>query len=128
MPHRNRTSLARRSLFLGATLALAAGPSSETATANEYLQQYFDRSDTITVAPGDATDTNKAVHAITRWPRASREDRWLSDGEVTRRATVRYQNNKVTPPRTLSGRAGESNDVPQAADVVEPSVSAPKNE
>jgi hypothetical protein len=84
------------------------------AGGNEYFDEYLARRDTITVAPGNATDTNKAVQSFTRWPRASREDRWLSDGEVARRAAVRYRTNKVTLPRTLSN-TGE-NTVPQAAE------------
>lgn len=124
---RNRHSFARWMGLTGAAVA-AAIASAGAARANEYLMQYFERSDTITVAPGDATDTNKAVQAITRWPRASREDHWLSDGEVARRATVRYRTNKVTPPKTLSGKSGEGNDLPQTADTPEPSEGAKARE
>ena len=113
MPQRNSYAFARALpiagglLFVGVALPTAAA-------SNEYFLEYLRRSDTISVAPGNATDTNKAVQSITRWPQASREDRWLSDGEVARRAIARYRANRVTPPRTLSSQ-GE-NSVPQAAD------------
>lgn len=110
-------------MLFGGIVAAVSAPSA----AHDYFMEYFDRSDTITVAPGNATDTNKAVQSITRWPRASREDRWLSDGEVARRATVRYQTNKVTPPRTLSGNAGESGgELAPTADTPEPSANGGK--
>lgn len=116
----NHRQLARISKFGGLAIAALGFATISPAGANEYWEQYFERSDTITVAPGDATDTNKAVQMITRWPRASRQDRWLSDGEVARRATVRYRTNRVTKPKTLTGKA--TNDMPDAADVPEPSA------
>ncbi|MBA4130219.1 MAG: hypothetical protein C0519_02220 [Hyphomicrobium sp.] len=64
-------------------------------------RQYLDRSDTITAGVADATDTNKAVQTITRWPAESRYDRWNSDGERARVAIERYKTRTVTEPKQL---------------------------
>ncbi len=102
--------------LLAATLALAlTSTSTTTANGNDYL----DRSDTITHGLGDAIETNKAIQTITRWPKASRQDRWLSDGERARTAIARYRANKVIAPRTLSGKvngaSAEAAPVPEVA-------------
>jgi len=96
---------------LAAALALA------TATAGTAgCQEYLERSDTITLGVADATETNKAVQSITRWPRASHQDRWVSDGERARTAIVRYRTGKAIAPKTLSNKPGASSDMPVAAD------------
>ncbi len=64
-------------------------------------RQYLDRGDTITAGVADATDTNKAVQTITRWPAESRYDRWNSDGERARVAVERYRTRTVTEPKQL---------------------------
>ncbi|MEQ1672640.1 MAG: hypothetical protein ABL893_17445, partial [Hyphomicrobium sp.] len=90
--------------------------------------EYLARRDTITLGAGDATETNKAVQAITRWPAASRHDRWTSDGARARTAIARYRAGKVIAPKTLSGKAGAvSESAPATPDVpVEAGSTAPK--
>jgi ABC-type uncharacterized transport system auxiliary subunit len=87
----------------GLTVAALAAAATVTGGCDEYL----DRSDTITLGVADATDHNKAVHTITRWPKEARQDRWLTDGERVRSSIARYRANKVTPPKTLSGKVGD---------------------
>lgn len=78
------------------------------ASAAGGCDDYLDRSDTITLGVGDATDGNKAIQTINRWPDASRQDRWRSDGERARSAIARYRLNKVTPPKALTNKVGET--------------------
>ena len=59
---------------------------------------YLDRSNSVTLGVADATDTNKAVQTINRWPPAARNDRWESDGERARIAVERYRERKVPDP------------------------------
>ncbi|NOT71480.1 MAG: hypothetical protein HOP09_09430 [Hyphomicrobium sp.] len=124
MFHRNSAPRLRAPILaaMGAIVfsAVAAG----TAGCNEYL----DRRDTITLGAGDATETNKAVQTITRWPAASSQDRWTSDGERARTAIARYRAGKVIAPKTLSGKAGAvSESAPATPDVpVEAGSTAPK--
>lgn len=75
-------------------------------------RQYLDRGDTITAGVADATDTNKAVQTITRWPPESRYDRWGSDGERARVAIDRYKTRTVTEPRQLDKDSTEMAPVP----------------
>jgi ABC-type uncharacterized transport system auxiliary subunit len=92
-------------------MMLQNSPSSRKAAASLLLamaafslsgcRQYLDRSDTITAGVADATDTNKAVQTITRWPAESRYDRWNSDGERARVAIERYKTRTVTEPKQL---------------------------
>jgi hypothetical protein len=77
---------------------------------------YLDRSDTITSGVADATETNKAVQSITRWPRASRYDRWVTDGERARTAIVRYKTGRAIPPRTLSSKVDADTTPPPPPD------------
>jgi hypothetical protein len=69
-------------------------------------QEYLERSDTMTLGVADATETNKAIQTITRWPKASRQDRWVSDGQRANAAMVRYHAGKAAAPKGLSGKAG----------------------
>jgi hypothetical protein len=75
-------------------------------------RQYLDRGDTITAGVADATDTNKAVQTITRWPAESRHDRWSSDGERARVAIERYRTRTVTEPKQLDAEAVDSAPAP----------------
>lgn len=98
--------------------AIAAATLVITASGLGGCNDYLDRSDTITLGVADATEHNKAVQTITRWPKAARQDRWLTDGERSRTAIARYRANKVTPPRTLSGKvAGGISDMAPVADM-----------
>lgn len=110
MPRQNRTAPTARSRSASMLIAIAL------TAALGGCQEYLDRSDTITLGVADATENNKAVHTITRWPKASRHDRWRTDGERSRTAIARYRANKVIPPRTLSGKVGAgSSEAPVAA-------------
>jgi hypothetical protein len=111
MLRQNSTPTPSLVLQFAITLALLV-MSVGTGVCHEYL----DRSDTITSGVADATETNKAVQTITRWPRASRQDRWVSDGERARTAIVRYKTGKAIPPRTLSNKTGTATEMPVAAD------------
>lgn len=96
---RSRTAVGRIKVGIALTLAaLAAGG----------CREYLDRSDTITLGVADATDNNKAVQTITRWPEAARHDRWQSDGERARIAIERYRQRNVTEPNTLETKPADS--------------------
>jgi hypothetical protein len=69
-------------------------------------QEYLERSDTMTLGVADATETNKAIQTITRWPRVSRQDRWVSDGQRANAAMVRYRAGKAAAPKGLGGKSG----------------------
>lgn len=56
---------------------------------------YLERRDTITLGVGDSVSVNKATQTINRWPRAARQDRWVSDGERARIAVSRYRRRAV---------------------------------
>lgn len=75
-------------------------------------RQYLDRGDTITAGVADATDTNKAVQTITRWPAESRYDRWNSDGERARVAIERYKTRTVTEPKQLDAESADAAPTP----------------
>lgn len=79
-------------------------------------QEYLERSDTMTLGVADATETNKAIQTITRWPKASRQDRWVSDGQRANAAMVRYHAGKATAPKGLSGKSGAAAGDASAAD------------
>ena len=84
-------------------------------TGNGFCQDYLERRDTITLGVGDATETNKAIQTITRWPKASRQDRWVSDGQRASAAMVRYHAGKAAAPKALSGKsAAAAGDAPAA--------------
>lgn len=104
----SRNSSPRRKALAYALLAIAANGVSG-------CRQYLDRSDTITAGVADATDTNKAVQTITRWPAESRYDRWESDGERARVAIDRYKTRTVTEPRQLDKDSTEVNATPAVA-------------
>ncbi len=112
MRRRNSTANRRAVLSAAALVMAAAG----TGGCDDYL----DRSDTITLGVGDATAHNEAVQTINRWPKEARQDRWLTDGERVRSAIARYRANKVTPPKTLSGKVGDA--VTEAAPVADTTV------
>lgn len=112
MPRRNKPQQRSSACAVAAWTTLAA-----IASGLGGCQEYFDRSDTITLGVADASETNKAVQTITRWPNAARKDRWLSDGERSRTAIARYRANKVVQPKTLSGKAaGGGGDAPMVPD------------
>lgn len=85
-------------------------------TGNGFCQGYLERSDAITRGGGDATATNKAIRTITRWPKASRQDRWVSDGQRASAAMVRYHAGKAVVPKGLSGKSGAAAGDAPAAD------------
>jgi hypothetical protein len=85
-------------------------------------QEYLERSDTMTLGVADATETNKAIQTITRWPKASRRDRWVSDGQRANAAMVRYHAGKAAPPKGLSGKSGAAAGDAPAADAAAPSA------
>lgn len=75
---------------------------------------YLERRDTITLGVGDAVSVNKATQTINRWPRAAREDRWVSDGERARIAVSRYRRRAVPElPGLGSGGSAATADPPE---------------
>jgi hypothetical protein len=79
-------------------------------------REYLERSDTITLGVADATETNKAIQTFTRWPRASRQDRWVSDGQRANATMVRYHAGKAAAPKGQSGKSGAATSDAPAAD------------
>ena len=61
------------------------------AAALAGCESYLDRRDTVTRGAGDAIAFNKATQTIDRWPKASKEDAWQTDGERTRISIDRYR-------------------------------------
>lgn len=107
-------------------VAIGAIALSAIAVGTSGCNQYLDRADTITLGVADATETNKAVQTITRWPNASRQDRWTSDGERARTAVARYRANRAISPRGLSGKAGgNGGEAPATPDVPVEANTAP---
>ena len=82
-------------LCLGAVLAFGAalGGCSDI---------YYDRRDAVTMAAGDAVETNKATHIIDPWPKAAANRNIEYDGQRMQRANERYRTNKTTPLQTTS--------------------------
>lgn len=62
---------------------------------------YLDRRETVTLGVGDSIEVNKATQSIDRWPHASRQDRWLSDGERARIAVENYRARTQKPLQNL---------------------------
>lgn len=118
----HRPNNARRSAALSlAAIGMLVAAAEPALSSDDYL----DRSDTLTRYHGDAMATNKAIQYITRWPRASRDAYWLSDGERARTAIVRYKTGKVIPPKTLSNKVGASSEMPPTPDTpVQPGPAA----
>jgi ABC-type uncharacterized transport system auxiliary subunit len=82
---------------------VAAVASLSTAGCYDYLE----RSDTIELGVANATETNKAVQQTTRWPAASRENRWQTDGERSRMAIERYRSDKIKDPSSLGQKPAD---------------------
>jgi len=62
---------------------------------------YLDRRETVTLGVGDSIEVNKATQSINRWPYASHQDRWLSDGERARIAVENYRTRTQKPLQNL---------------------------
>lgn len=96
--------------------ALAALAVAASAVGLAGCDEYLARRDAMTLGVADATETNKAIQTINRWPKAARQDRWTSDGERARTAIVRYQANKVIPPKTLGTDKGGVNEAEKVSE------------
>jgi hypothetical protein len=76
-----------------------------TAFSAGGCEDYLDRRDTATRGAGESVAFNKATQTIDRWPKASRRDRWNSDGERARLAIDRYRKGTTTPPMPVGSSA-----------------------
>ena len=82
-------------LRLGAVLAFGAA-------LGGCADIYYDRRETVSMAAGDAVETNKATHIIDPWPKAAANRNIDYDGQRMQRANERYRTNKTTPLQTTS--------------------------
>lgn len=100
MLQRNKLLGRRRvALILGA-IATLSGAAPVLA-----FDEYFERRDTITLGVGDAIAVNKATQTINRWPKAARQDYWVSDGERARITMDRYRKRTGPGPAGLGSPA-----------------------
>ena len=76
-------------------LLAAAGGCMQTATRYDpgvdYIQEYAQRSQTITLSAGNAKETNLRIHAIDPWPRYVGNKRIPADGQRMAGAVERYR-------------------------------------
>jgi len=63
---------------------------------------YYDRSQSVSSAAGDAVATNKVSQTVDIWPEAAGYRNITSDGQKMQSAIERYRTNKVTPPQGIS--------------------------
>ena len=74
---------------------LAAGGCMQTATRYDpgvdYIQEYAQRSQTITLSAGNAKETNLAIHSIDPWPRYVGNKRIPANGQRMAGAVERYR-------------------------------------
>jgi hypothetical protein len=88
-----------------ATFAFAAaaiGSSAALAWDQNPFEQYFQRSDTVTLGAGDAKETNTVTHVIDPWPPYVGNRRIPGNGERMSDAVSRYRNAlKPVPPRPV---------------------------
>ena len=70
------------------------------------FDQYFQRSDTITLSAGNAKEVNAAIHVIDPWPRHSRYRRIPANGARMTGAIQRYRANQPGRPDAPAGQAG----------------------
>jgi hypothetical protein len=76
-------------------LLTAVGGCMQTATRYDpgvdYIQEYAQRSQTITLSAGNAKETNLAIHAIDPWPRYVGNKRIPANGQRMAGAVERYR-------------------------------------
>jgi hypothetical protein len=89
--HQRNNNLAWHHRLSIARPLLAAMIAATVAGCDEYL----DRRETVTLGVGDSIAINKATQSIRRWPEASRDAYWPSDGERARIAIERYRSRSV---------------------------------
>jgi hypothetical protein len=92
----------KKLIGLAAFMIVMAGGA---ARAGDYpfldeLTRYVERTDTLSVASGDARDVNAAIQIIDPWPPHARDRRIPANGERMVGAINRYQN-----PRLLGAQA-----------------------
>ena len=88
------------------------------------FDQYFVRSDSITLDAGNAKDVNAAIHVIDPWPRASANRRIPASGARMTGAIQRYR----SPPSLSArpeGQSGQSN--PFTGTGTAPTTATPMN-
>jgi hypothetical protein len=73
----------------------AAGGCMQTASRYDpgvdYVQEYAQRSQTITLSAGNARETNAAIHVIDPWPRYAGNKRIPANGQRMAGAVERYR-------------------------------------
>jgi hypothetical protein len=74
-----------------------------------FFDQYFMRSDSITLDAGDAEAVNSAIHVIDPWPRRSANRRIPANGARMTGAIQRYRSG---PPSQSGGRPEAQNGQP----------------
>jgi hypothetical protein len=88
-----------RSIPLTAVLILAATTGVWAGERESFLDQYFVRSDSITLDAGNAKDVNAAIHVIDPWPRHSSDRRIPANGARMTGAIQRYRSNAAPSGR-----------------------------
>jgi hypothetical protein len=81
------------------------GPCSGLWGYDEF-QQYFQRSDRMTMTSGDAKEVNAMAHIATPWPRGVNDRRIVTDSTHMQRALDRYRRGAEAPdpmPNVPSG-------------------------
>jgi hypothetical protein len=97
-------------------IAVISSATSVGCLAGDYygsnFDQYFERSDTITLSAGDAKDVDAAIHVIDPWPRRSANRRIPANGARMIGAMQRYRSGQPTradapggPPGATTGGA-----------------------
>jgi hypothetical protein len=90
-------------------LLTAAGGCMQTATRYDpgvdYIQEYAQRSQTITLSAGNAKETNAAIHVIDPWPRYVGNRRIPANGQRMAGAVERYRDvsKQGDGPKPLGG-------------------------
>jgi hypothetical protein len=77
--------------------------------AGEYespFDQYFERTDTITLSAGNAKEVNAAIHTIDPWPRRAANRRIPANGARMIGAIQRYRSNQPTQANAPTGQPG----------------------
>jgi len=90
-------------------IAVVFGSATIGCWAGEYesnFDQYFQRSDTITLSAGNAKEVNATIHTIDPWPRRSANRRIPANGARMIGAIQRYRSNQQTQSNAPSGPPG----------------------
>jgi hypothetical protein len=64
----------------------------------DFVQEYTQRADAITLSAGNAQEVNSRIHSVDPWPRDVANTQIHGSGERMARAVERHRLNRVAPP------------------------------